>query len=393
MDQEALDFCDYVVRNEGEEAIVELVEHLLGNGAVENIKGLSWRNADGDIVRNEDRPLLASLDNDPWPDMSLVVGGERIHPTPILASRGCPFDCEFCSVVLMFGRRVRVVEAEEVVAHIKRVQPRKIFFYDDNFLISKRRGKELLRLMAEAKLNVPFFAQIRVDSVCKNGVVDEELLQLLWDGGCRIVYLGLESVNPATLKEYHKESSIDDMVGGLAALHRRGIHTHGMFVFGADTDTVESLYTTADFARDNGLNSAQFLALTPLPGTRQTAQFEAEGRIITRNWSLYDGHHVVFWPKQMTPYELQVATLDAHKRFYAGGRMFSSRMRVPRYRKHQIQGYLLSHAWEYVPENRAYMKELRDFSEKQHPPMPVEDAFKGTEVHSPLGPGLEMPTE
>ena len=89
-----------------------------------------------------------------------------------------------------------------------------------------------------------------------------------------------------------------------------------MFVFGADSDTLESLYRTADFAVEHGLNTAQFLALTPLPGTRQTAQFEAEGRIFTKNWSLYDGHHVVFWPKQMTPYELQDAVLDAHKRFY-----------------------------------------------------------------------------
>jgi anaerobic magnesium-protoporphyrin IX monomethyl ester cyclase len=392
MADEALDFCDYVVRNEGEETLVELVDYLQGRGAIEAIKGLSYRNADGQVVHNEDRPLLSSLTDIPWPDLSLVVGGEKIHPRPILASRGCPFDCEFCSVVLMFGRKVRVIDPVEVVKHIKQVQPRKIFFYDDNFLISKRRGKELLQLMVEAKLGVPFFAQIRVDSVCKGGVVDHELLDLLWNAGCRIVYLGLESVNPATLKEYHKESSIDDMVGGLDALHKTGIHTHGMFVFGADSDTVESLSSTADFARQNGLNSCQFLCLTPLPGTRQTAQLEAEGRIITRNWSLYDGHHVVFWPKQMTPYEMQVVTLDAHKRFYTGRRVFSMHPTTPRYRKHQIQGYLLAHAWEHVPENRAFMRELREFSEKHMPLGPTNGAFMDSTVNSAMGPGLEMPT-
>jgi radical SAM superfamily enzyme YgiQ (UPF0313 family) len=231
-----------------------------------------------------------------------------------------------------------------------------------------------------------------VDSVCKGGTVDHELLDLLWNAGCRIVYLGLESVNPATLKEYHKESSLDDMVGGLDALHKRGIHTHGMFVFGADSDTVESLSKTADFASQNGLNSCQFLCLTPLPGTRQTAQFEAEGRIFTRNWSLYDGHHVVFWPKQMTPYELQVTTLDAHKRFYRGRRVFSMHPTAPRYRKHQIQGYLLSHAWEHVPENRAFLRELREFSDKQRPLAPADTAFMSSTVNSALGPGLETPT-
>jgi radical SAM superfamily enzyme YgiQ (UPF0313 family) len=213
MAHEALDFCDYVIRHEGEEPLIELVESLQGRGALGDIAGLSYRAADGTAVHNPDRPLLSSLTDLPWPDMNLVVNGANLHPTPILSSRGCPFDCEFCSVVLMFGRRVRVVDPAEVVKHIQRMKPKKVFFYDDNFFISKRRGKELLDLMIKAKLDVPFFAQIRVDSICKNGVVDNETLDMLWNAGCRIVYLGLESVNPATLKEYHKESSIDDMAG------------------------------------------------------------------------------------------------------------------------------------------------------------------------------------
>jgi radical SAM superfamily enzyme YgiQ (UPF0313 family) len=373
---EAIDFCDYVVRNEGEETLVELVEFLQGRGSLETIKGLTYRAADGTVVHNPDRPLLTSLTDLPWPDLSLVVNGAKVHPTPILSSRGCPFGCEFCSVVLMFGRRVRVVDPVEVVRHLKGLKHDKVFFYDDNFLISKRRGKELLREMIKAKFDMPFFAQIRVDSVCKDGVVDTELLDLLWNAGCRIVYLGLESVNPATLKEYHKESSIDDMAGGLEALSKRGIKTHGMFVFGADSDTVESLAKTADFAADHGLNSAQFLALTPLPGTRQTAQFEAEGRIFTKNWSLYDGHHVVFWPKQMTPYELQDSVLQAHKRFYRLSRVFDPKPDAPRYRKHQLEGYLISRAWEHVKENREFLKELRDFTESQSPPVSVASGFR-----------------
>lgn len=372
---EAMDFCDYVVRNEGEETLVELVECLQGRGSLESILGLTYRSGDGEVVHNPARPLLTGLTDLPWPDLNLVVGGEKVKPTPILASRGCPFGCEFCSVVLMFGRKVRFVDPTETVKYLKRLRSNKLFFYDDNFFISRRRGKELLRLMIEEGVNAPFFAQIRVDSVCKNGTVDTELLDLLWNAGCRIVYLGLESVNPATLEEYHKEASLDDMSGGLEALARRGIKTHGMFVFGADSDTRESLYQTADFALDHGLNSAQFLVLTPLPGTRQTAQFEAEGRIFTKNWSLYDGHHVVHWPKQMTPYELQEATLQAHKRFYSARRMFTLRPKAPMYHKHQVQGYLMSRAWEYVRENREYLHELKVFSESQSPPVSVRDGF------------------
>ena len=380
LDDEAMDFCDYVVRNEGEQTLIELVDHLQGRGALEDILGLTYRAADGEIVRNADRPLLNSLTELPWPDLNLVVGGASISPMPILASRGCPFNCEFCSVVLMFGRRVRTIEPAEIVKHIKQARPRKIFFYDDNFLISKRRGKELLALMVRERLGIPFYVQIRVDSVCKNGRVDTELLDLLWNAGCRIVYLGLESVNPETLKEFNKESTIDDMAGGLAALARRGIRTHGMFVFGADSDTPAALYRTADFARENGLSTAQFLALTPLPGTRQTAQFEAEGRIITKNWSLYDGHHVVHWPKQMTPYELQMAVLEGHKRFYKVSRMVSPWSKAPIYRKHQVEGYLMSHAWEYVHENREFLKELKDYSDTQSPPASRDGGLLGSKV-------------
>jgi hypothetical protein len=330
---EAMDFCDFVVRKEGEKTLVELVDYLHGRGAVENILGLTYRDATGAVVHNPERPLLDSLTGLPWPDMSLVVGGEKVTPEPVLASRGCPFDCEFCSVVMMFGRRVRMVDPAEVVKRIKERNPRKLFFYDDNFFISKSRGKQLLAQMIEAGLSMSFYAQIRIDSVCKNGHVDQELLDLLWKAGCRIVYLGLESVNPATLKEYHKESTIEDMVGG------------------------------------------QFLALTPLPGTRQTAQLEVEGRIITKNWSLYDGHHVVFWPKQMTPYELQDSILQAQRRFCSVRRIFTIRYKTPTFRKHQIQGYLMSHAWEHVRENREFLRELKSFSETHTPPVSPDSGF------------------
>ena len=379
---EAMDFCDYVVRGEGEDTLLELVDYLQGRGDLKDILGVSYRDEAGTVVHNPDRPLRSSLDDLPWPDMDLVVNSHRITPTPILSSRGCPYGCEFCSVVLMFGRRVRTVEPGEIVRQIKRLKPKKLFFYDDNFFISKRRGRELLTEMVRQNLDVPFFAQIRVDSVCKDGKVDHDLLKLMWAAGFRIAYLGLESISPATLKEYKKESSIEDMVGGLAALHATGIKTHGMFVFGGDSDTLESLSSTADFAVEHGLNSIQFLALTPLPGTRQTAQFAAEGRIFTKNWSLYDGHHVVFWPKQMTPFELQMAILDAHKRFYRGTRILPIRPGAPLYRKHRLQGYLMSRAWEHVGENRDYLRELKIYSESTPPPFSQMPEFSQSHLET-----------
>lgn len=360
---EALEFCDYVVRGEGEDTLLELVDHLEGRRSRDGILGLSYRDDDEVPVHAPARPLRLSLDDLPPPDLSLIAHHELISPTPILTSRGCAFDCEFCSVIMMFGRRVRVESAAKVIEAIKAAAPKSIFFYDDNFILSKKRTKLLLAMMIREGLNVPFSAQIRVDSVCKNGRVDHELLQLLREAGCFLVYMGLESANPATLAAFNKQQSVSDIAGGIAALHSYGIKTHGMFVFGSDADTPESLRDTVDFAIAHDIASVQFMVLTPLPGTRQTAKFEAEGRIFTRNWSLYDGHHVVFWPKNMDPLELQETAIRSHHCFYRLRRWRSS----PRYR---MWGFLISHGWERVPDNMAYVRELHAFMATHEPPAP-----------------------
>ena len=354
--EEAMEYCDFVVRGEGEEAIMELADYLRGRRTLDSILGLTYRAKDGTVVNNPARPLRATLTDLPWPDYSLVDHQEKIFPLPLLTSRGCPHDCEFCSVVMMFGRKYRRVSPESVVEEIKKLRPKQIFFYDDNFIITKKSAKKLLAQMIRQDVSTRFSAQIRVDSVCKAGRVDHELLKLLKEAGCTMVYLGLESVNPETLALYNKRQGVEDIRGGLAALHSYGIDTHGMFVFGADTDTRESMKATVDFTIENGISSVQFLALTPLVGTRTFEQLEREGRLFTRNWSLYDGHHVVFRPKQMSPWELQEAVMEAHLRFY-------NLTRATSHTRWRLSGFLLANAWLRAPENVAYMKELRTYSE------------------------------
>ncbi len=369
---EALEFCDYVVRGEGERATFELLEVLAGSRDRSSVAGLSWKDSAGTVRHNPPRPLLDSTADLPMPDLTLVADHDKIHPTPLLTSRGCPHDCEFCSVIMMFGRRVRTEPEDKVIAAIRQA-PGNIFFYDDNFVLSKPRTKSLLARMVREDLQTPFSAQIRIDSVYRNGKTDHELLHLLAEAGCFLVYLGLESANPETLAGFNKRQSIEDMAGGLAALRSYGIKTHGMFVLGSDSDTVVSIRETVDFAIDNHISSAQFLVLTPLPGTRQTAQLRAEGRIFTNNWTLFDGHHVVYWPRNMSPWELQRETLAAHRRFYSVRRM-------PANPYHRLQGFLMSHGWERVPENMAYMRELRAFTRTHEPPPPPVSDVPAPEV-------------
>jgi radical SAM superfamily enzyme YgiQ (UPF0313 family) len=362
---EALCFCDYVVRGEGEDTLLELVSYLGGperSSSLTDIKGLSFRDERGRVVHNPPRENARSLGHLPQPDLSLIVGHEHMPVLPVVASRGCPYACDFCSVVTMFGRRVRTARPEQVVGYLKRLRPKKVFFCDDNFFISERWGRELLHEMVRQQLEVPFFAQARADTFCRNGRVDWDLLRLMRRAGWDIAYLGLESTDAAALDGFHKQTKLGDMVGGIEALQRAGIKVHGMFIFGADSDTPESFSRTVDFALRQGLSSAQFLALTPLPGTPLMARLEAEGRIFTYNWTLYDTFHVVFRPKNMTPLELQTSVLEANRRFYTAGRILALGRSAPVRRLHRLQGYLISRAWEHVTENADYLCELSELS-------------------------------
>nr|HID14434.1 radical SAM protein [Anaerolineae bacterium] len=320
---EALRHCDFVVRGEGQVTLLELVAALEGRTDLAHIAGLSYRGAAGRPVHNPNRPPctqeeFAAL---PSPALDLIVGHERMTNVPIMTQWGCPYACDFCSVIHMFGRRVRARSVEDVLAELETYRDRgSVFFYDDNFVVNKPRTRALLRGMIERGLTPSWSAQVRAEVVYKDkrsGELDHELLGLMRDSGCTMVYCGFESVNPATLAAYNKCQDVRDIRDSVRAFHTYGIHVHGMFVLGADTDDVETLQQTAEFALHNEIDTVQFLMLTPCPGTPFYERMVAQGRLLTRDWSLYDGHHCVIQPALMSPYELQMGTYRAMARFYS----------------------------------------------------------------------------
>lgn len=316
--EEALEFCDYVLRGEVDDHIVDFIRALEKGEGLEAIPGLTYRR-DGAIVHNKTAPFCKDLDTLPVPDFSIVGGLEEkgsktLSITPIMTSRGCPYDCSFCSVTGMFGQKYRFRSKERVMEELRNNKDNGgnwVFFYDDNFCAHKKRTKELLHAMIDAKITPNWTAQVRVE-IAK----DPELLDLMKKSGCHTVYIGFESVNPETLKAYNKNQTVEDITFCIKELHKRGIRIHGMFVFGSDLDTVETIHETLRFARKNDLETVQFLILTPLPGTKCFRDLDAEGRVFSKDWSLYDAHHVVYQPKLMSYYELQTETLKAMQGFY-----------------------------------------------------------------------------
>ena len=331
MPEEAANHADLVVKGEGEEIILDAVEN---------------RNLIGIIQA----PPVKNLSSYPIPDLSIL--SEKNRPprqAPISTSRGCPFDCVFCTVSATFGRKCRFRDPEQVLEEINmRISEgyKKLFFYDDNFAINKERTKDMLRGMLEKKLKISWSAESRAD-IAK----DKELLELMAKTNCNTMLIGFESVNPESLNAYNKKQDIDDIKECIKSLHEYGIRVHGMFVLGSDADDENTARDTVRFCHEMKVDSVQFSVLHPLPGSRLYDILESENRIFTKKWSLYDGSHVVFKPLKMTPVELQSKYIWAWKKFYS--------LRNPLY--FAISRYILSN-WRRA--NKTAISELKAYFKK-----------------------------
>jgi radical SAM superfamily enzyme YgiQ (UPF0313 family) len=314
---EALEHADYVIRGEAEEALISFIETWENGKNFSKVPNLSYH-SDGKIIHNPVKPLVRSLDANPFPDFTLsqyvrkkIAGMITI---PVQTSRGCPFHCSFCSVTGMFGKAYRFRSTENVIEELHRYDYKKntIFFYDDNFTANRKRAKELLQRMIKEKFKFQWSTQVRVD-IAK----DPEIVRLMKKAGCHTVYVGMESVNPKSLKSMKKQQTVEEMVQAMQIFRRERIHVHGMFVYGFDDDDWHTVKETVRFAKKVKFSSTQFMILTPLPGSEFYDRVRRENRIQFHDWALYDAHHAVFKPKRLSLFELQRAQIFSHSKFYS----------------------------------------------------------------------------
>ena len=291
--EEASQYADHVVKGEAEAVISDLVN----NGGEKIIQGTPVEN----------------LDDLPFPDFSLIEGlKKRMLITPISTSRGCPYECTFCSVSPMFGKRYRFRSSEGVIEELSKFRHKhfsfyaEVFFYDDNFAANRKRTKELLSQMIEHRITPKWMAQVRAD-IWK----DEELVQMMAEANCDCLAIGFESLNPETLKRYDKKQTPEDVRRCIEVLHKYGIKVHGMFISEGYSDVYSRL----------GLNSLQLSILIPLPGSKLYNTVKNAGHFVVEKfpstWQLFDGAHVVHVPDAMSPLEMQRQTIQAMKKFYS----------------------------------------------------------------------------
>jgi radical SAM superfamily enzyme YgiQ (UPF0313 family) len=356
--EEGMQHADFIVRGEGEFAFQELVDSIQRGEGFDKIQNLTYRAADGTLVHNPERPKIPNLDVNPIPDYRLIEGWKPGGVISVATSRGCPFSCTFCSVPGMYGHAFRTHSIDRVLQELESHRGNMYtFFADDIFTANKKRVKELLRGMIERDLTPQWGAQVRTETVD-----DPELLQMMRDSNCFNVYVGFESINPRTLKLFQKKQDLAKIERSIERFHAHKIRIHGMFVVGSDEDDVETLDATAAFARKHDIDSIQFMILTPIPGSPDWDTLYDKGNkyVISHNWSLYDGHHVVHQPRKMSPYELQMGAIKAMEKFYSwGGIMQKLAKRDLYYVAIRYWGKKMLRQWWKDEENKQHVDWLR----------------------------------
>jgi len=258
------------------------------------------------------------------PRRDLVRPRAYLTVNTVETTRGCPNDCNFCSVSLFYGRRHRRKPVDSVVAEIASLPDRRpIWFVDDNFAGHQGYTRELLERLRGLGRTWFCLCSIRIAS-------KPDLLAKMREAGCAMVFIGFEAIDKAGMDSIAK-GWMDPAryPGAIRTIHSHGIGIEGSFMFGLDTHTPDVFGRTVDFCVDNRIEFCQYSILTPFPKTRLYHTLHGQGRIFSYDWSLYDGLHCVFMPNKMSPDQLQAGLHHAYHRFYSAGSIARRFVRCP----------------------------------------------------------------
>lgn len=287
---------DAAVIGEGEDTLADL---LARPDQLGHLQGIAWRDVDGGPVRNPPRPPMRDLDSLPMPAWHLF-DLERYHASRLTSrrppvgsletSRGCPYQCIYCSKDVT-GGKVRSKSAARVVAeigHARQAGFRELHVWDDHFATDLKRAKAILRTIIDTHPGVALNmnAGLRVDSV------DDELLHLLKNAGCYQIALAPETGSEALLKAIKKGITLDESRLAFARARKAGLETTALFMIALPGETLETIEQTIRFAIELSPSYAKVCFATPLPNTELFDVLEAGGRIKTYDWSKYAFHNV-----------------------------------------------------------------------------------------------------
>ncbi len=332
--EDCLEHCDYVVRNEGEATVVELLKALDNGLDVSNVKGITYK-SNGDFQTNPDQPFIKNLD---WKvDIRLMhqytatplknilkslvrFRHPKLHIPVIQTTRGCPFRCEFCFGRRELGGKYRRRKLEHIVEEVGDIievtKMHLIMIVDNEFCADKKYSLEILKAIHEryeGRVRLAVFTRIETSR-------DQQFLKKMKEYGVYMVSVGLESVSDATLEAYNKKQTRKDVLEGVNRFQDEGLVVLGFFVLGADTDTRQTVIDTVDFAIDNRLLEFSLFVIDDFPfqtKLHNTSQMIPDHRFIHHDWRYFNSNHVIHYPKKMRPSVLQREVLLGYRRFFS----------------------------------------------------------------------------
>ncbi|QHL86618.1 radical SAM protein [Nibribacter ruber] len=271
----------------------------------------------------------------------LIKRERYLVPNSIVVTRGCPHHCNFCYKDAFFegGRSFYTQTVDTALAEIDRLPGRHLYFLDDHLLGNAKFAGELFEGMRG--MNRVFQGAATIDSILRGNLIEKAA-----DAGLRSLFVGFETFSPANLKQSNKKQNLQkDYRKAVNRLHSLGIMINGSFVFGLDEDDKDVFKRTVDWGVENALTTATYHVLTPYPGTQLFKDMEREGRILTRNWDLYDTRNVVYQTTHLTAQELKQGYDWAYKEFYSWSNIFKSSLKHEAH-KHKLKHFFYQGGWK-----------------------------------------------
>ncbi|MGD9131779.1 MAG: radical SAM protein [Candidatus Bathyarchaeota archaeon] len=319
-DEEALEECpqlDVVVRKEGENTFLELVQRLEAGKSFGDVLGITYRK-DGKTVKTKDRPYIEDLDSLPYPAFHLFPlkqfnkYGNIIFP--VMTSRGCVFWCEFCTAVRMFGRKYRMRSPKNVVDEIeylyKKYGEKQYTFYDDAFTVDQARTKEICNEILRRGLNIKWDCETRVDMVTK------DLLQKMKEAGCIAVWYGVEAGSQEVRDAMKKGISDNQTFNAFRWTQEAGLIAVASIILGFPGETRETAWESVKLLKKINPDEIGIYIATPYPGTPMYDHVKKMGWLKIRDFNKYDTATPIFETPTMSMKELKEIHDKAHQSFY-----------------------------------------------------------------------------
>ena len=284
MPEEAAAHADSIVVGFAEESWPRLLRQFAATGTVEPR-----------YEQDPKRPLCAL----PLPRRDLLQAHRYLKIPVLQASRGCPNRCSFCCIPALWGQDFHRRPVDEVVAEVRALKSKRLLYLDPSMAEQREFGLELFSALTPLKTKWGGLATVKM-------AFDDELLQAAARSGCKGLLIGFESLSQDSLDGINKQfGEAERYKEAVRRFHDAGLAVLGTFVFGLDHDTPHIFEQTAQFVDEAKIDLVRYSVFTPFPGTQAFEELDAQGRILTRDWSLYNTENVVFQPQKFTPEELQ----------------------------------------------------------------------------------------